>query len=245
MNVGFTLAHRCARDDWKWPKYWVIWQEIIWRAAYEDTDNMKRGDVEFTQREIAKATEEPRGKVRYCVERCFREGELEEIYNPANNPANNPGSNPGPTRARIRNYEKYNPRNGVPNPANNPANNPKNNPSLNNKKRSTKKKNKNPRSDERAPSDHQRIFNFFVQERRRVIGVDDWSPTNGAMMGKNIKTLLRQYGVDRTLQMLTNYFADHKQSSKSWSWNWFFNDPVQWDHSQIQTGMEKWLERED
>jgi len=64
-------------------------------------------------------------------------------------------------------------------------------------------------------------------------------------MGKNIKALLRQYDADRLVQMISNYFGDMRQSGKSWPWTLFFSDPIQWDRSGVQSGIEKWLERED
>jgi len=242
-NVGFIKIFRNIVYDWKWrdPQHWKAWTWLVLNASYQDTGDLKQAQIKTTIRQLSKVSGMSKAKTFRFLKRCEEEKDIFWKRAITNFPASRAGetnsetghetnSETNASLITLRNYDEC--QSQAPNGETEPEteSETKSETLLKNKKekKEVQEKEKNSRSDERGMSDHHKIFDFFVQERRKAIGVDDWNPTNGAMMGKNIKVLLRQYGVDKTIRMITNYFADPKMSNRAWPWTLFFNDPIQW-----------------
>jgi len=242
-NVGFIKIFRNIVYDWKWrdPQHWKAWTWLVLNASYQDTGDLKQAQIKTTIRQLSKVSGMSKAKTFRFLKRCEEEKDIFWKRAITNFPASRAGetnsetghetnSETNASLITLRNYDEC--QSQAPNGETEPEteSETKSETLLKNKKekKEVQEKEKNSRSSERGMSDHHKIFDFFVQERRKAIGVDDWNPTNGAMMGKNIKVLLRQYGVDKTIRMITNYFADPKMSNRAWPWTLFFNDPIQW-----------------
>lgn len=79
-------------------------------------------------------------------------------------------------------------------------------------------------------TDNSRIYNTFINMRRKAINTSAWKPTDtqAVAMRANIKRLLEKYSADDMLRGLKNYFADQSLAKRAWSWKIFMDDPICW-----------------